>query len=136
MSAVTILRIRTLAASRRLLSRAIEPLAHLLAGLEERHRFLFNRHVGAGARISPSASRSMLDRKGAEAAQLHAVAARHRGDDLVKYGVDDVLHIALVEMRVLQRDALNELGFDHCRSRPLRRTSRRLIRQWRVPKRQ
>src|SRR6266478_3097933 len=111
-SAVTILRIMTSAA------RTIEPLAHFLAGLEERHRLLVHRDVGAGARIAPGPGRAVLDRESAEAAQLDPVAARHRRDDLAENGVHDVLHVALVEMRVLRRDALHELGFDHRCCRP------------------
>ena len=84
-------------------SATVEPLAHFLAGLEERHRFLVDRHVRAGARIAPGAGRPVLDREGAEAAQLDPVAARHRGDDLIEDGVDDVLDVALIEMRVLRR---------------------------------
>src|SRR5882757_9165979 len=93
--------------------RAVEPLAHFLAGLEERHGFLVDRDVGAGARVAPGPRRAVLDGEGAEAAQLDAVTARHRGDDLAENGVDDVLDVALVKMRVLRRDALHELGFDH-----------------------
>src|SRR5262249_46319543 len=92
---------------------AVEPLAHFLAGLEERHRLLLHRHVGAGPGVAPGAGRAVLDRESAEAAQLDAIAARHRRDDLAENGVDDVLHVALVEMRVLRGNALDELGFDH-----------------------
>src|ERR1700720_2485270 len=62
--------------------RAVEPLAHFLAGLEERHRLLLHRDLRAGARIAAGAGRTVLDREGAEAAQLDPVAARHRRDDL------------------------------------------------------
>src|SRR5258708_24416536 len=78
--------------------RAVEPLAHFLAGLEERHRLLVDRDMRPGARIASGARRPVLDRKGAKPAQLDAVAARHGGDDLAQDGVDDVLHVALVEM--------------------------------------
>src|SRR5262245_18190983 len=98
-------------------ARAVEPLAHFLAGLEERHRLLLTRGVGAGARIASAPGRTILDGESSEAAQLDAVAPRHRGDDLAENGVDDVLDVALVEMRVLRGDALHELGFDH-RCRP------------------
>src|SRR4029077_10303863 len=110
-SAVTNLRNMTSCA------RTVEPLAHFLAGLEERHRFLLHRDVGTGARIASSPSRAIFDGESSEAAQLNAVAARHRGDDLAENGIDDVLDVALVEMRVLRGDALHELGFDH-RCRP------------------
>ena len=62
----------------------------------------------AGARIAAGARRTVLDREGAEAAQLDTVAARQRGGDLVEDGVDDVLDVALIEMRVLRRDLLDE----------------------------
>src|SRR5262245_27745712 len=129
-SAKTILRIMTSSAG------AVEPLAHFLAGLEERHRFLVDRHMRAGARIASGAGRPVLDRKRPEAAQLDAVAARHRGDDLAQDGVDDVLHVALVEMRILRGDALDKLGFDHRCRRPWPRIKpfRRLVRNGRVPK--
>jgi hypothetical protein len=54
----------------------VQALAHFLAGLEERHVFLGHRDLGAGARIAPDTRRAILDREGAEAAQLDAVAAR------------------------------------------------------------
>src|SRR5215467_10570502 len=111
-SAVTILRIMTSGA------RAIEPLAHFLAGLEERHRLLLDRDVGAGARVAAGPRRAVLDGEGAEAAQLDPIAARHGRDDLTENGVDDIFHVALVEMRVLRRDALHELGLDHRCCRP------------------
>src|SRR5712671_366180 len=92
---------------------AIEPFAHFLAGLEERHALLIDRHMGAGARIAPRARRTMLDRESAKAAQLDAVAARQRSDDLIENRVHDVLDIPLIEVRVVLGDALNKLGFDH-----------------------
>src|ERR1700691_3788467 len=96
-------------------ARAIEPLAHFLAGLEERHALLIDGDMRAGARIATGARRALLHRKGAEAAQLDAVAAPHGGDDLAKDGVDDVLNVALVQMWVLFGDALNQFRLDHVR---------------------
>src|SRR5215472_13797643 len=72
---------------------AIEPLAHFLAGLEERHVFLIDLHVGAGARITAGARRALLHRERAEPAQFDAVAARHGGDDLAQDGIDDILDV-------------------------------------------
>src|ERR1700728_3321529 len=80
---------------------AIEPLAHFLAGLEERHALLIDRDVGAGARIAPGAGRTPLHREGAEATQLDTVAVRHRRDYFAENRVDDVLDVALIEMRIL-----------------------------------
>src|SRR5919108_4638774 len=72
----------------------------------------------AGTRIAPGAGWTVLDRKSTEAAQLDPVAARHRRGDLAENGVDDVFHVALIEMRVLRSDALHELGLDHRCCRP------------------
>src|SRR5215468_7304891 len=91
----------------------VQPLTHFLAGLEERHRLLVDRDMRAGARVAAGAGGAILDRERAEAAQLDPIAARHGGGDLAEDGVDDVFDVALVEMRVLRRDALHELGFDH-----------------------
>src|SRR6185437_15670598 len=87
---------------------AIEPLAHFLAGLEVRHMLLMNRHLGPGARIAASSRRAFLHRERAEAAQLDAITARHRGDDLAQNGVDDILDIALIKVRVLLGDLLDQ----------------------------
>ena len=35
------------------------------------------------------------------------------GDDLLQDGVDDVLDVALEQVRIARRDALDELRFDH-----------------------
>src|SRR5262245_57763522 len=90
-----------LALLRRRFGWAVQTLAHFLAGLEERHRFLLNGDMGTGARIAPHARRAILDREGAEAPQLDPVAARHCGHDLTEYSVDDVLHVTLIKVRVL-----------------------------------
>src|SRR5208282_723283 len=84
----------------------VQPLAHFLAGLEERHRFLLDRDVRAGARIAPGAGRPVLDREGAEAAQLDAVALRHGIGDFAEDRVHDVLDVTLVEMGILGGDTL------------------------------
>ena len=55
----------------------------------------------------------MLDRERPETAQFDAVAARQRGGDLIQHRADEVLDVALVEMRVLSGNALNELRLDH-----------------------
>src|ERR1700682_2852369 len=92
---------------------AVQPLAHFLAGLEERDALLVDRHMRAGARIAAGAGGTMLHREGAESTQLDPVAARQRGDDLIENRVHNVLDIPLVKMRVVLGDALNKFGFDH-----------------------
>ena len=47
------------------------------------------------------------------AAQLDAIAARQCIDNLVEDRVDDVLDIALVQVRIVLGNALDEFGLDH-----------------------
>ncbi|MET4802022.1 hypothetical protein ABIA96_004605 [Bradyrhizobium sp. LB11.1] len=92
---------------------AVQPLAHFLAGLEERNALLIDGDMGAGARIATSARGAMLDRESAEAAQLDAISARECCDDLLENRIHNVLDIPLVQMRVVLGDTLNKFGFDH-----------------------
>src|SRR5262249_23293401 len=83
---------------------AVQPLAHFLAGLEERHALLIDGNARARARVASFARRPALHREGPEATQLHAIAVRQGIGDLVEDGVDDVFHVALVQVRILRRD--------------------------------
>src|SRR5689334_10931212 len=69
----------------------VQPLAHHLAGLEERYGLQRDRDMRPGARIASGAGRPVLDREGYEAAQFHPITSRHRSDNLVQDCVDDVL---------------------------------------------
>ena len=91
----------------------IEPLAHFFTGLEVRRVLLLDRHVSAGARVAAGARWALLHRERTEAAQLDAVAARHCGNDLAQDGVDNVLDVALIKVRILLGDFLDQLRFDH-----------------------
>src|SRR4051812_46312007 len=92
---------------------AVQALAHFLAGFEERNALLIDGHVGAGAWVTPGARGAMLDREGAEAAQLDAVTACESRYDLFENRIHNVLDIPLVQMRVVLGDTLNKFGFDH-----------------------
>src|SRR5690606_30476044 len=71
----------------------------------------------AGARIAADTGRPVLDREGAEAAQFDPITPRHGIADLVENGVDDVLDIALEQMRVLRGELFDKFGLDHQRLR-------------------
>jgi hypothetical protein len=88
---------------------AVQPFAHFLAGLEERHRLLLDRHVGAGARITAGARRPMLDRKCPEAAQFDPITAGKSGDDFAEDCIHDVLDVALIQVGILRGYSLDEL---------------------------
>src|SRR6202012_1379871 len=92
---------------------AFQPLAHFLAGLEKRNTLLIDRHMRAGARIAAGAGGAMLDRERTESTKFDPVAARQGSDDFIEDRVHNVLHISLIEMRVVLGDTLNKFGFDH-----------------------
>ena len=92
---------------------AVEPLAHFLAGLEERNALLIDGDMSAGARIAAGARGAMLDREGTETTQFDAVTARECCYDLLENRIHNVLDIPLVQMRVVLGDTLNKFGFDH-----------------------
>ena len=77
---------------------SVEPLAQVLAGLEERHELLATDTAAPVRGLRPTRGRAVLHREGAEAPQLHPVAARQRLDDLVEDDVDDALDVAVIEM--------------------------------------
>src|ERR1700676_2493829 len=92
---------------------AVQPFAHFLAGLEDRHTLLIHRHMGAGARIAAGAGRAMLHRKRTETTQLDPIAPRQGRDDLIEDRVHNILDIPLIEVRIVLGDTLNQFGFDH-----------------------
>src|SRR5690242_6168522 len=79
---------------------AVEPLAQLLARLEEGHELFLHRNSLAGAWIAPLPRRAMLNGEGAKPAQLHTIPPRQRFDDLVEHHLHDTLHITMIEMRI------------------------------------
>src|ERR1700722_5500315 len=92
---------------------AVQPLTHFLSGFEKRHALLVDRHMRAGARIASGPRRAMLYRKRTETTQLDPITPCERRDDLIENRIHNVLHIPLIEMRVVFGDPLNKFGFDH-----------------------
>src|SRR5271165_3924910 len=90
-------------------SAAIEALAHFLAGLEKRRQLLGYGNFVAGPRIAAGARLALFGRESAEAAQLHPLAAGEGVGNLAENGIDDILDVALVEMRIAGGHALHEL---------------------------
>src|SRR4051794_25792303 len=95
--------------------RLVEPVAKLLAGLEERNVLLVDGDAVAGARIAPEPGVAALYREGPETAQLDAIAAGEGGADLVEDRGDDKLDVALVEMRVPLGKPLDKFRLRHWR---------------------
>jgi hypothetical protein len=91
----------------------VQALAHFLAGLEKRHGFLIDVHMGTCARVAPETRIPPLDRKGAEATQFDPITPRQRIGDLIQDGVDDSLYVPLIKMRILFSDTLDEFRLNH-----------------------
>jgi hypothetical protein len=87
----------------------VKPLANFFSSSKKRECFLLHRHDSAGSGIAGRSPRANFDIKSSEAAQLNAIASGHRADDLTENGIDDVLDVALVKVRFLASDALDEL---------------------------
>src|SRR4029079_2768826 len=81
-------------------ARNVQAVAHFLAGLEIRHDLFGNLHLCAGARVAADARGARCHRKRTEAAELDAIAARERDRDFIENGLDDVLDVALIQVRV------------------------------------
>jgi hypothetical protein len=77
--------------------------------------FLVDRHNRAGARITAGSSPAGPERKHLEATQFHPCSSAQRLGDPIQDRVDEVLDITFIQMRVLRRDAINKIGFDHRR---------------------
>jgi hypothetical protein len=78
------------------ISALVEPFAHLFTSFEKGHALLIDHDVGTGTRIASGTRWALFDRECAEAAQLHPITARHRGDDFAENSVHDLLDVALM----------------------------------------
>jgi hypothetical protein len=83
---------------------AVHTLPQLLACLEERDRFLVNRHGFPGPGIAARPSVAVLDREGAESSKFHSLAARQGYCDLVENGCDNPLHVLTAQVWVRRRE--------------------------------
>src|SRR5690606_12262768 len=92
---------------------AVEAKTHLLARLEDGNPLRGNIDGLARAGVAADAGVAVLARQGAEPAQFGPVTACERAGDLLENRVDDVLDIALIEVRILLGNPHDELGLDH-----------------------
>jgi ATP dependent DNA ligase-like protein len=85
----------------------VHALPHLLPSSEKREAFLPNLDQCSGSGIAGGPSAPRLDRKGTKAPQFDAVTPGHRGRNLGQDGVDELLNVALVKVRIGQGNALH-----------------------------
>jgi hypothetical protein len=66
----------------------------------------------SGGKLSASlACSSELCRKSRETAQLDSISATQSFYNYVQYRIDDLLYVALIEMSILRKNALYQVGF-------------------------
>ena len=66
--------------------------------------------------VSPAAELSLPADDGHRVGEFDPVTPGHCGGNLGKNGIDDLLGVLPIEMRVLDRYPVNKLGFDHSKS--------------------
>ena len=59
--------------------------------------------------LRPVRAGANFDGKSSEAPQPNPIASGHRADDLTENGIEDVLNVALANVRTLASDAPDEL---------------------------
>jgi len=94
----------------------VEQQFHFPATSEERDGLPFNRNQSPGARISSGSACAKLRKKHSKPPQLDPITACHCGGNLCKNGVDDLLGVLPIQMRVLGRYPVNEFGFNHSKA--------------------
>ena len=84
----------------------IDAFAQLFAGLKKGAPFSGTATASPVRGLRPSRAPPLLDDKGAEAAQLHAIPASQRRRDFVEHRRHQPLDVATVEMRVVAQDSI------------------------------
>jgi hypothetical protein len=88
--------------------RPVEALSHFLAGLEERDALPLDGHLRPGTRVASRPGSAVFHGKHPETANLDPVAAGECDHDHLEDRIDEFFDVALVEMRLLLDNALNE----------------------------
>jgi hypothetical protein len=73
-------------------------------------------HRLAGLGVAADACRSAMQRKAAEATNLHAFLAGQGIADLIQDQLHRQFHVLLHQMRLLERQLLDQLGLGHGRT--------------------
>jgi len=82
--------------------RGVKPKLHIPPGSKERNGLSADRNQDTSSRISASPAFPKLYKKTSKSPQFDPVTPGHCGSDLSKNGVDDLLSIVPIEMRVLE----------------------------------
>jgi hypothetical protein len=93
-------------------SASVEQVAHFLARLKSGNVFFRNQDAVARTRVAPRARPSLLGRENSEPAELHPIETRESLGNFAEYRVNDILDVALIQMRIARGDPLHQFGLD------------------------
>ena len=94
----------------------VEQQFHFPATSEEWNGLSSDRNQSPCARISSGSACAKLCKKHSKPPQFDPITARHCCGNLCKNGIDDLLGVLPIEMRVFDRYPVNEFGFYHSKA--------------------
>ena len=83
---------------------------HFLARPESGHVLFRHRNIVAGTGVSPRPRPALLDQENSESAELHPIETRERVGNFAEYRVNDILDVALIQMRIARDGPLHQFG--------------------------
>jgi hypothetical protein len=93
-------------------SASVEQFAHFLARLKGGHVLFRHQDAVARTRVAPRARPSLLGRENSKPAELHPIETRESLGNFAEYRVNDILDVALIQMRIARGDPLHQFGLD------------------------
>jgi hypothetical protein len=82
------------------ISTSIEQLVHFLARPEGGQVLFRHQDIVTGTGVAPRPRPALLGQENSEPAELHPVETRERVGNFAEYRVNDILDVALIQMRV------------------------------------
>ena len=94
------------------ISTSIEQFVHFLARPKSGQVLFRHEDVIAGTGVAPRPRPALLGQENSEPAELHPVETRERVGNFAEYRVNDILDVALIQMRIARGDPLHQFGLD------------------------
>jgi hypothetical protein len=94
------------------ISTSIEQLVHFLARPEGGQVLFRHQDIVTGTGVAPRPRPALLGQENSEPAELHPIETRERVGNFAEYRVNDILDVALIQMRIARGDPLHQFGLD------------------------